>query len=242
MATVVDKETNIIKEEKHLKRVTTRMFTKVTPEQREIARLKELAEGLDEESGDDDQAEQEVEITGEEAASSSYETINPPVQNEKKTRTTRNKEQRQKELERRTQKKELLKKQIVDINRIKSLKAEVLAEDEQLAELKKRRRKTAERKKYEPKRLSRHKFAEAEIDISMPDDISGNVRNIKPESTLLLTQFKRFQKRNILPMSVKASARKAVKVKRFVRSSHKEPGITHEMLRKRRLALNSNSK
>lgn len=214
-----------------MKRVTTQMFVKVTPEQRDKLRLKEMAEGLEDEELSENDNEEENNIP----AGEPYETVNPPVKNEKKTKTTRNKEQRQKNLERKTLMKDMLKKQTVDINRIKSLKAEVLLEAKKLDELKQRRRKTAQKKKYETKRLGRLKYVEPEIDISMPEDISGNIRNIKPEASLLFTQFKRFQKRNILPMSVNVGKRKTAKLKKYLRSSHKEPGISHEMLRKQRL-------
>lgn len=62
----------------------------------------------------------------------------------------------------------------------------------------------------------------------MPEDLSGNMRNIKHESTLLLDRFKNFQKRNILSVSGATDKRKATKVKRFPRSSH-----IYQMLRKK---------
>ncbi|TMW53390.1 hypothetical protein DOY81_001512 [Sarcophaga bullata] len=233
---VVDKEEKIIKEEKHLKRVTTLMFSKVTPEQRDRQHLKEMSAGMDdeeEEQNDDNKGEETNGVDDEDAP---YSTINPPVENKKKTKAVRNKELKQKELQKKLAEKKALKKQIADLNRIKSLKAEVLAEEEELNELKKKRKKTALKKKFEPKRLGRLKYVEPDQDLTMPDDLSGNVRNIKQESSLLVDRFKNFQKRNILPVSVATGKQKAPKVKRFPRSSHKDPGVSYQMLREKRLA------
>lgn len=121
------------------------------------------------------------------------------------------------------------------IYRIKSIRAEVQEEAEELKDLKKRRKAAAERKKFETKRLGRHKFEEPDLDVNMPEDLAGNLRNVKTESNLLTDRFKLLQKRNILPTTV-AVTRKRSKVKRFPRSSHKEPGVSFQDLRDRRKA------
>ena len=233
---VVDKEEKIIKEEKHLKRVTTLMFSKVTPEERDRQHLKEMSAGMDDEEEQENNDKKDEGTNGIDDGDAPYSTINPPVENKKKTKVARNKELKQKELQKKLAEKKALKKQIADINRIKSLKAEVLAEEEELNEMKKKRKKTALKKKFEPKRLGRLKYVEPDQDLTMPDDLSGNVRNIKQESSLLVDRFKNFQKRNILPVSVATGKQKAPKVKRFPRSSHKDPGVSYQMLREKRLA------
>lgn len=118
--------------------------------------------------------------------------------------------------------------------RIKSIKAEVIAEEEQLNALKKHRKKMELKKKFETKRLGRLKYVEPDTDINMPEDIAGNLRNVKPESSLLIDRFKNFQKRNILPVSVATGKQKSKKVKRFPRNSHKDPGVSFQMLREQR--------
>lgn len=79
------------------------------------------------------------------------------------------------------------------------------------------------------------KFKEADVDVNMADDIAGNLRNVKPESNLLVDRFKNFQKRNILPTSVATGKQKNKKIKRFARSTHKDPGVSYQMLREKRL-------
>ncbi|XP_075158869.1 ribosome biogenesis protein NOP53 [Haematobia irritans] len=238
IADIVDKEEKIIKEEKHLKRVTTKMFSKVTPEERDRQHLKEMSAGMDDEDNEnanDDDDDENMNDSGQNNENP-YTTPNPPVENKKKSKTARNKELRQKELQKKLEAKKALKKQVADLNRIKSIKSEVLVEEEELKELMKRRKKTEFKKKFEPKRLGRLKYKEPDQDVTMPEELSGNVRNIKTQSSLLVDRFKNFQKRNILPVSVATGKQKAPKIKRFPRSSHKEPGVSYQMLREKRLA------
>lgn len=232
---VVDREEKVIKEEKHLKRVTTLMFSKVTPEERDRQHLKEMSAGMDEEE-EQNEDQKSGKTNGVDNGDAKYSTFNPPVENKKKSKTARNKKLKQKELQKKLAEKKALKKQIADLNRIKSIKAEVLAEEEELNETKKKRKKAALKKKFEPKRLGRLKYVDPDDDLTMPDDLSGNMRNIKQESSLLVDRFKNFQKRNILPVSVATGKQKAPKVKRFPRSSHKDPGVSYQMLREKRLA------
>ncbi|KAH8387248.1 hypothetical protein KR093_005873 [Drosophila rubida] len=230
---VVEREEGVIKKEQHLKRVTTSMFSKVTPEERDKRHLIEMSQGMPEEDeaehhGDEDEDEQE---------STAYHTVNAPVENKKKSKQARNKELKQKELQRLHEAKKALKKQTADLNRIKSIRAEIKDEAEDLNALKKRRKLVAERKKFEPKRLGRHKFEEPDVDVNMPEDLAGNLRNVKTESNLITDRFKLLQKRNILPTTVANTARtKRSKVKRYPRNSHKEAGVSFQDLRDQRRA------
>lgn len=91
-----------------------------------------------------------------------------------------------------------------------------------------------EQKRIEPHRLSKFAFEEEEIDIAMPEDISGNLRNLKPEGSLLKDRFKSLQKRNILPTSKDLGLRKRREVKRYVRNTHKvEPEQIQKKKKKR---------
>ncbi|KAH8317053.1 hypothetical protein KR074_001263 [Drosophila pseudoananassae] len=238
---VVEREEGIIKKEKHLKRVTTSMFSKVTPEERDQRRVQELSQGMEDEQ--DDQEEQE-EDANPEKEDKPYHTINAPVENKKKSKKARNNELKQKELQRQTELKRKLKQQTADLIRIKSIRAELNDEEEELNDLKKRRKQRAEKAKFNPKRLGRHKFEEPDVDVNMPEDLAGNLRNVKTESSLLKDRFLLMQRNNMLP-TTKAVGRKKAKVKRFARSSHKEPGVSYQDLKERRkkaaAAASSNS-
>ncbi|KAF2879210.1 hypothetical protein ILUMI_26965 [Ignelater luminosus] len=207
LQTVVQKELDIIKEEKHLQRVTRSMFSKVTAFERETNWLTEMSEGLD-------KTELEENI-------GDYKTINPPVKNKKKDLKQRRKqkEQQQAELARKAAKKE--KRKIADIYRLKFLKNQI-DKNEKKAEILRasRLKKVAENKKG-TKRLSSIKFEVQEIDCSMPQDISGNLRNVKKRGDLLIDRYKSLQKRNILQPTTKHT-RVHAKVKRFQKPGHKD--------------------
>lgn len=77
------------------------------------------------------------------------------------------------------------------------------------------------KKREEPHRLSRYAFEEEEIDANLPEDISGNLRNIVAEGNILKDRFKSMQKRNIVAPSKDLGLRRRREVKRYTRNSHK---------------------
>ncbi|EDX02218.1 ribosome biogenesis protein NOP53 [Drosophila yakuba] len=235
--TVVEREEGIIKKEQHLKRVTTSMFSKVTPEERDRRRLQEMSQGIEdeEEVAEQDENGQKSGEKKEDDEEKPYHTINAPVENKKKSKQARRKELKQKELTRQTELKRKLKQQTADLIRIKSIRHELDDEEEDLNDLKKRRKQRAEKAKFEPKRLGRHKFEEPDLDLNLPEEIAGNLRNVKTESSLLKDRFHTLQRNNMLP-TTKLVSRKKAKVKRFERNSHKEPGVSYQDLKDRRRA------
>lgn len=114
LAEVVEREESLIKKEQHLKRVTTTMFSKVTPEERDKRRLEEMSEGIKEDG--EPESEDEVEVDPK-SADNSYSTVNAPVENKKKSKAARNKELKQKKLQRQHEAKKALKKQTADLIR-----------------------------------------------------------------------------------------------------------------------------
>lgn len=79
-----------------------------------------------------------------------------------------------------------------------------------------------EKKKSEVHRLGRFAFEEEEIDVNLPEDISGNLRNITAEGSVLKDRYKSLQKRNIVAPSKDLGLRKRRAIKRYTRNSHKE--------------------
>lgn len=91
-----------------------------------------------------------------------------------------------------------------------------------LKDSRERKKKREDQKRFEPHRLSKFAFEEEEIDINAPEDIPGNLRNLKPEGSVLSDRFKSLQRRNIIPTSKDLGLRKRRDVKRYVRNTHKE--------------------
>lgn len=209
---VKERELKIIKKEEHLERVTTAMFKKMPADERDDFKLKELRSGLD----DDEEPPAKIDEDDE------YIAINPPVEVKRKDRKARRKQKEQRELQLALLKKKHLKKQTADLHRLKKLTAEIKVMESQLENQRILKREREERKREEPHRLSKFEFEEAEIDINAPEEISGNLRNITPQGSILSDRYKSMQKRNILPTSKDLGLRKRRAIKRYTRNTHKE--------------------
>ncbi|KAJ8880570.1 hypothetical protein PR048_017040 [Dryococelus australis] len=67
-----------------------------------------------------------------------------------------------------------------------------------LAELLVRRERAKALRQLEPKKLSRAKFEPLELEFNLASELSGNLRNIKPQGSLLKSRFNSLQMRNII--------------------------------------------
>lgn len=150
-----------------------------------------------------------------------YKSINPPVENRKKSLKQRRKQKEQMALEKARNALKLEKKKITDIHKIKQVKEHIekLEKNQKLSNEK--RKKTLASKKNKTKMLGALKFEEPEDDFHMAHEISGNLKNMKVEGNLLLDRFKSLQKRNILAPT-KRQVHKKPKVKRYTKPGHKD--------------------
>lgn len=227
MSAVEERELKIIKKEEHLDRVTTAMFKKVSAEERDDFKLKELRSGLDE---DEDAATNNQNDDD----SNEYIAVNPPVEIKRKDKKARRKQKEQLELQRAVQKKKQLKKQTADLHRIKKLTAEIKVTENQLDMSRARKKEAEEKKREQPHRLSKFPFEEEEIDINLPEELSGNLRNVTPHGSILSDRYKSMQKRNIIAPSKDLGLRKRRAIKRYVRNSHKEEPVQPVKSKKKR--------
>jgi len=209
---IADKEMKLIKEEEHLDRVTSQMFSKITPLENKKLWMKEMSEGLDKTPGSGDENE------------GNYTAINPPTSfTKKKTRQARRKAKEAKREAHEKQKLRMEKKKTADIYKLRFLTKEI-SEKEKKHELireKREKKKIAETNRV--KKLSKRKFEEPELEFNRPHEISGNLRALKPEGNILNDRFYSMQKRNILEVTAKQLKSHKRKVKKFVKPSHKIP-------------------
>ncbi|KDR17226.1 ribosome biogenesis protein NOP53 [Zootermopsis nevadensis] len=213
---VANKELILIKEEKHLKRVTSKMFSRVTEDEKESMRMKEMSEGLPE--AGEDKLKQNLDEGSE--TDSDYRAINPPAKNIKKTLKKRRnmKEAKKEQIQHKESRSE--KKKNSDIYRLKLLNQELEAKDKKLAKLREKRERVKAIKEKEPKQLSKRKFEPLDLEFNLGEDLKGNLRSVKPEGNILEDRYKSFQRRNIIEPTIKQRTRRA-KVKRYERKSHK---------------------
>ncbi|XP_026283920.1 ribosome biogenesis protein NOP53 [Frankliniella occidentalis] len=212
---ISDKEQKLIKEDEHIKRVTTLMFKKLPRGVAEAQWIKEMSEGvpvLDPEA---------AKLDEEDDNDNEYRAINPPTdRDKKKDRKTRRKaiEEKRKQVERQMSK--LENKKVSDLYRLRKLKEDISKAEAKSAKLKDKR--IALRAKYatKTKRLGRNKFEERETDFNLASELKGNLRSLKPEGNLLADRFVNLQKRNIMEVAARQNPRRA-KIKKFFKSSHK---------------------
>ncbi|XP_034184759.1 ribosome biogenesis protein NOP53 [Osmia lignaria lignaria] len=208
---IAKKEMELIKEEQHLKRVTTDMFKKVSVEEKENNLLKEMLEGLKSEEKNDPDEDLDPTVT----------SVNRPVRNEKKTRVQRRKQKEEKELARKKQQKKLEKKKVSDIYKLRLLNKQLASKERKEKILREERLKKKALKAVGPKTLSKVKFEPLEADFKLANELSGNLRNAEPTTNLLKDRFKSLQQRNIVAPSRMKLKRDKAKVKRFVKPDHK---------------------
>ncbi|XP_076236107.1 ribosome biogenesis protein NOP53 [Calliopsis andreniformis] len=210
---VAQKELALIKEEKHLERVTTKMFKKVSPEEKQKTFLQEMSEGLKSEKDKDPSEDEDDDPV--------VRSVNPPVQNKKKTRVQRRKQKEQRALETKRKQEKMEKKKVSDIYKLKQLDRQLTAKERKEQILRAKRLKKKALEALGTKTLSRIKFEPPEPDFKLAEELTGNLRNAAPTGNLLRDRFLSLQQRNIVaPTKIKLKRDKA-KVKRFIKPDHK---------------------
>lgn len=238
MALVTDAEAGIIRKEDHLTRVTTAMFDKVTAAQRDARKLQEFNAILHE--PDDEPSTEETEGSdSEDGNRTGFKSVNAPVVVKKKDAKARRKQREQRELRQALLAKKAEKQKITDLHRLRHLQQALQSEDAELqvARVGKKLRKLERR--AAPRRIGKHRFEEEEIDVTLPEQIAGNLRNTRTEGSILTSAWKNMQRRNILAPTVDLGLRKRAEIKRFVRNGHKEEPVP---LTKDQWKLNQNIK
>ncbi|VDK18542.1 unnamed protein product [Anisakis simplex] len=111
---------------------------------------------------------------------------------------------------------------------VKKINKEISEELTQVNEKAKLRRKQKWTKKLlGTQQLGRGKFKPEEQPFLMTDELTGSLRELKPQGNILMDRLKSLQKRNMLPVPgeegrVKSKLKKKLKIKETERRSHKE--------------------
>nr|CAD7256462.1 unnamed protein product [Timema shepardi] len=211
---VADTELKVLKEEKHLERVTTRMFSKVTPNKKESSWLTEMSEGLP--------TQLEPEVKEERLSDDDeYRAINPPAKNKKKTLKQRRKirEAKKDELKRKHVDK-VEKKKASDIYKLRFLNQQLSKQESKLEVIRNKRERKEKARLLQPKHLSKVRFQPLDLEFNLRQELKGNLRNVKPQGNLLKSRLNSLQSRNVIEPG-KLHFKKKGKVKKFEKSTHK---------------------
>lgn len=216
---VIEEEQKKMKRSTHLDRVVTHKFSTVSKEERDALVMKEMSEGLFE----------TADYSASDDSGNEVSSINPAVQNKKKTRSARNKQfrtvtKRAAEVFAKTE-----VKKIKDINRLHELSTELDKSAKKTSKKQENRAKRLEEKKLMPGRVAYLQYEEPEKDFIDPTELSGNLRNLVSSKSLVADRFKSFQKRNLIApkkhrdgISRSNKSTNLKKWKRYTLSTHKE--------------------
>ncbi|XP_014255486.1 ribosome biogenesis protein NOP53 [Cimex lectularius] len=217
---VIDKECDKLKEEAHIKRVTTDAFNKVSPQERDKMHLDELTEGL---------FKMETEVKEETEDEGENKETKPPVKPTKmKTRKQKRKQKEEKQAALMRKYAKVEKKKIADIHKLRFIKTDLEKAEEKSVKKQEKKKNRAIENVGKTKRLGAKLFEEPDLEFNRQTDLRGSLRLMKREGNLLLDRFYSLQKRNVLVPCTKQLPMKKSKVKKFVKASHKMDNIVNK--------------
>uniref|UniRef100_S4PG29 Ribosome biogenesis protein NOP53 n=1 Tax=Pararge aegeria TaxID=116150 RepID=S4PG29_9NEOP len=213
---VVQHEQKMMKREAHLYRVTTGLFSKVTPKEKEENWREEMSAGLPQPHNPATDPDPE-----DEPADNEYKAVNPPVRNKKKDHKTRRK-QKERLAEREVLKRKKIDKQkITDIYKLRKIQASVSKKEDLDAESRvKRTSKRLQHAATALPALNAHKTPVREPEFVDPKLLTGDLRKISGSGNLLRDRFQSLQRRGALAAS-KIMMTKRKKLKKYFKPGHK---------------------
>lgn len=180
-----------LKKEQKLIRSTDAKMSKMTAADIEKLWLQEMSGGLVPENEEDEENVEEKKADNVD----SDEKKEQKVVSEKTKRRLLEEKMKKKLKENEKQK----RIQESEIYRLKSIKKEISEKEKKHKA--KMERLEAERKQkelYGAKRIGRLKYEDPELDLKLSNEITGNLRSLKPEGNILRDRYKSLQKRNII--------------------------------------------
>merc|ERR1711936_1037063 len=206
------------KELKRIERQTTAMFPSKGKAPTAQDRVKEMSEGileLNQDEEDEGNADAGEEDSGAENGEGDQKVLKPKTRKQKRDRRGRmfeeQKEKRMKEAKIRE----------MEVMRVKSLKKELSKEDQKTHENQERREKQKLEKMSGPIQLSNYKYEPQELELKLSDELTGNLRNLSPEGSLLEDRFKSMQRRNMIEVRVKQKTVRKLKRKKIEKRGHR---------------------
>ena len=188
------------------------MFPRKNQAPTEASILKEMSEGIVE-------LEDTKETPNEEIVEEDIEKV--VVGNKPKTRRQkRDKRKRMFEDQRKERERDLRLRE-TEISRLRSIRKELKSEESRIEKNIEKKKAEAEQKLLGPQKLSNYKYEPQEIEIKLSDELTGNLRNIRQEGSLLEDRFKSMQRRNMVEVRVKQKTVRKLKRKTFEKRSHK---------------------
>jgi len=209
-------EINKDKAEHKIEYHTTKMFSKLDQATIKKNWIEEMSEGVPKlDKSMAEETEENVVIEEEEDEDEEAKMFKP------KNKKQKNREKREKYEENLKKAEDEEKKKFQDVFKLRSMRKEMTLGDQKSA----LRSKIKEVKKLEkrslPAVLSGVKYEEGEIPLKLGEELTGNLRTLKPEGNLLEDRFKSMQARNIFETRTKPKCPKAKRIKKVEKRSYK---------------------
>jgi len=179
--------------------------------------LQEMSQGLSQKPDETDEIDK---------SDTRPEFAPPPVCSEnRKTAQKRRKELLMKKAKRLKLEQKKRKIRQNDIMRIKSLKKEIQCSTNKSLELHAQRSEKKTTQEGRAKRLGKTKFMEPRTNVNLSEELSGSLRELKPDGNPLKDRFKSFQRRNIIEPRNRVLPHTRYKRKVIVRRNYKNANV-----------------
>jgi len=220
-----------LKKEKAERKVdyhTTNMLPKKAPTEEE--QVKELTEGLFDEDEDvsEEDEDQEANENGKQEGNDDNEEEEGKKANKPKTKQQKRKERARKAKETKAMQQKKAKLLEQDFMRLKSIKKQLKAGEAATAEKQVKKEQKKAEKESQAGTLSNHKFEEPDLDLKLSEELTGNLRNLKPEGNILMDRYKSLQKRNVIETRVRQKIKKKPKNRKIVEKRNHKMGFDWE--------------
>merc|ERR1719204_2638786 len=203
-----------------IERQTTAMFPTRGQATTAQDRVKEMSEGIVELDNEEDHPEEEDEEGNEEENTAETDEVDQKILKPKTRKQKRDRRGRMFEEQKEKRLKEA-KIREMEVMRVKSLKKELTKEDQRTQENQERREKQRVEKMSGPIQLSNYKYEPQELELKLSDELTGNLRNLSPEGSLLEDRFKSMQRRNMIEVRVKQKTVRTLKRKKIEKRGHR---------------------
>ncbi|CAL8349905.1 unnamed protein product [Lota lota] len=105
---------------------------------------------------------------------------------------------------------------------LRSIKVSLRQREQRTKQRQIQRRANQEAEKYRPRRLGKLKFMAQDLEVQLTNELTGSLRTLKPEGSVLKDRFKSLQKRNLIEPRERAKFKRRLKVKYVEKRSFRE--------------------
>jgi len=208
------------KEQQKVERATTAMFPEKRQAPNENTYMKEMSEGIKELNENNDEESDESDDEGNDP---DEEEDEQSLEGQFKPKTRKQKRDKRKKLfdDQRVLREKNVKLAETEIFRSKSINKEISKEEHKVEEKKEKKADKLKEKMSGPLKLSNYRFEPQDLELKLTEELTGNLRSLKQEGSVLEDRFKSLQKRNLIEVRVKQKTVKRLKRKTYEKRSHK---------------------